>query len=216
MGGYDPYSSSKGCVELLINSYRNSYFNLKNFRVKHNTLLASARAGNVIGGGDWAEDRLIPDIMKAANKMHKVKIRNPNAIRPWQHVLDPLNGYLLLGQKLLEGFDTFAGAWNFGPDSIGNESVGQILHMIKKYWKEVDFEVDNKDHPHEAGLLKLDCSKANQILKWNNNLSIHKTIEFCVDWYKKFYLEGEIISKNQILSYISIAEKKNNQPCIKN
>jgi CDP-glucose 4,6-dehydratase len=209
MGGYDPYSSSKGCVELLINSYRNSYFNLNNYNNTHNLLIASARAGNVIGGGDWAEDRLIPDIMKATNLKQVVKIRNPDAVRPWQHVLEPLSGYLMLGQKLLEGFNIFSGAWNFGPESFGNEYVGNILRMIQEYWKEINFEIEKNHHLHEAGLLRLDCSKANQILKWKNNLSIPETIEFCVDWYKKFYLEDKIISKSQLLNYINIADKKN-------
>jgi CDP-glucose 4,6-dehydratase len=205
MGGYDPYSSSKGCVELLINSYRNSYFNINNYQKNHSILLASARAGNVIGGGDWAEDRLIPDVMQAALKNKKVQIRNPLATRPWQHVLEPLSGYLMLGQKLLEQNTLFASAWNFGPDDSGNKNVAEILRDLKKIWGKIDFEVDKNENPHEAGLLKLDCSKANQLLKWKENLTIQETLEYTVEWYKKYYLDDEIISLQQIKKYIKKA-----------
>ena len=130
MGGYDPYSASKGCAELVTASYRNSFFNLDSYGKSHNVLLASCRAGNVIGGGDWADDRLIPDIMRAVDKNETVTIRSPHATRPWQHVLEPLSGYLLVGQKLLEGKKEFADGWNFGPSDEGSISVKEVVEHI--------------------------------------------------------------------------------------
>jgi len=134
MGGYDPYSASKGCAELITSSYRRSFFNPDEYGKSHNTLLASVRAGNVVGGGDWSEDRLIPDIVKATAKRKKVYIRNPEAVRPWQHVLEPLSGYLLLGQKLLEGKKEYADGWNFGPDDESIITVKQVVELSKRYW----------------------------------------------------------------------------------
>jgi CDP-glucose 4,6-dehydratase len=133
MGGYDPYSASKGCAELVTSSYRNSFFNVNEYGKSHNVLLASCRAGNVIGGGDWAKDRLMTDIMVAVSQGKKVVIRNPRATRPWQHVLEPLSGYLMLGQKLLEGKKEFAQAWNFGPGEQGAITVKEVVENIKKY-----------------------------------------------------------------------------------
>jgi len=210
MGGYDPYSSSKGCAELLASSYRNSYFNLNDYGVKHNTLLASCRAGNVIGGGDWAQDRLITDIMVAVSQGEKVKIRNPYATRPWQHVLEPLSGYLHIGQKLLEGKKEFAGGWNFGPSDEGSISVEEVVKYIQKYWNKIDYELNlNKNHPHEANLLKLDCSKAHIKLKWKDVWDSQTTFEKTTSWYKSYYETNTICTKENLQSYILDAQAKN-------
>ncbi len=205
MGGYDPYSASKGCAELVTSSYRNSFFNLETYGKTHNILLASARAGNVIGGGDWSEDRLVPDIVMAASKKEKVIIRNPNATRPWQHVLEPLNGYLLLGQKLLEGKKEFAEGWNFGPNDEGNIKVIDVLESMKKHWDKIEYEVhQDTNQPHEANLLKLDCSKAHAKLgwkpKWNAEIAFEKTVE----WYREFYTQKSLPTRKQIEEFAGI------------
>jgi CDP-glucose 4,6-dehydratase len=203
MGGFDPYSSSKGCAELAVSSYRNSFFNLNDYSKKHQILLASARAGNVIGGGDWSIDRLIPDIIKSAIKGEKTSIRYPNATRPWQHVLEPISGYLMLGERLLNGEKEFADGWNFGPEDNEVLTVGEVLEIAKNIWDEIDYEVDTTNvHFHEAGLLSLNIDKAKTKLvwapKWTNEVSIQKTIE----WYKEFYLSNQIITEEQLNQYI--------------
>jgi CDP-glucose 4,6-dehydratase len=198
MGGYDPYSVSKGCSELVTSCYRNSYFNIKEYGKSHNILLASCRAGNVIGGGDWAEDRLIPDIMKAVSKGKTVEIRNPNATRPWQHVLEPLNGYLSVGQKLLEGKKEFAEAWNFGPDSSNTLTVGEVVSKIKDNWSDIKYNLGNEKGPHEAGLLKLDSSKALTKLKWQPKWDASTTFEKTTLWYSNFYNNKIINSYNDL------------------
>ena len=209
MGGFDPYSSSKGCAELLASAYRNSYFNLHDYGKKHTTLLASVRAGNVIGGGDWAIDRLIPDIIKAVSQNIKVQIRNPNATRPWQHVLEPLSGYLLVGQKLLEGNMNAAEAWNFGPEEEGSISVKKIVENFKKYWAKIEYEINTpKDLFHEANLLKLDCSKAHNILSWNPVWNSEKTFKITVEWYKMYYENNIIITESDLIEYITDARNK--------
>jgi CDP-glucose 4,6-dehydratase len=167
MGGYDPYSSSKGAADILASSYRSSYFNPDQYGKTHHTLLATCRAGNVIGGGDWAKDRLVTDIILSASQGKKVSIRNPKATRPWQHVLEPLSGYLLVGQKLLEGKRDFGEAWNFGPSDEGGITVEEVVKNVKKYWDKIDYEINcDLQGLHEANLLKLDCSKAHILLKW--------------------------------------------------
>ena len=197
MGGYDPYSASKGCSELVTSSYRNSFFN------DNDILLASCRAGNVIGGGDWAEDRLICDIFRAVNENKKVEIRNPNAIRPWQHVLDALSGYLLVGQKLLEGDKNAATAWNFGPNDKSSISVKEVLAYVKIYWNKADYIIkEDKIRLHETSLLRLDCSKAYIELKWNAQYDINQTFEKTVLWYKEFYENKNIITNKQLDEYI--------------
>ena len=171
MGGYDPYSSSKGCSELVTAAYRSSYFNTKHLNIstpqhlnvssfQHGASIATARAGNVIGGGDWAADRLIPDCLRALLKGKSIRIRNPHAIRPWQHVLEPLSGYLLLSRKLYEDGPLYAEGWNFGPDDIDAKPVEWIVKQICAKWEGASYEIDKGDHPHEANYLKLDCSKA--------------------------------------------------------
>ena len=206
MGGYDPYSASKGCSELVTSSYRNSFFNLDEYGRKHNTLVASVRAGNVIGGGDWAKDRIITDLMEAVSQGKKLYIRNPNATRPWQHVLEPLSGYLLLGQKLLEGKKDFAGAWNFGPNDDGAIPVVQMVQEMQKIWNKIDYRIDqDKNNPHEAGLLKLDCSKARIKLNWKNIWSSNITFAKIAEWYRMFYEEGSVITENQLKEYVADA-----------
>jgi len=159
MGGYDPYSASKGCAELVAGAYRQSYFNPETYGTKHQVLLASCRVGNVVGGGDWAEDRLVPDMMRAASRGETVTIRSPHATRPWQHVLEPLSGYLQVGQKLLEGQVAFSGPWNFGPEDEGAISVEKVVRCIHEFWPKVNCQFGSEGEPHEAGLLKLDISK---------------------------------------------------------
>ena len=210
LGGYDPYSSSKGCADILVNSYRNSFFNLAEYSKTHNTLLASCRAGNVIGGGDWAKDRLMTDIMVSVSKGKKVKIRNPQATRPWQHVLEPLSGYLHIGQKLLEGKKEFAEAWNFGPSDEGSITVEEVVKKVKKYWSKIDYEINQeKNQLHEANLLKLDCSKAHIKLKWKNVWDSETTFEKTVKWYKKFYENNKILTEKNLNDYIKDAKNKN-------
>ena len=211
MGGYDPYSSSKGCADILATSYRNSYFNPKEYKKTHNTLIATCRAGNVIGGGDWAKDRLITDIMISVSIGKKVSIRNPKATRPWQHVLEPLSGYLQIGQKLLEEKVEFAEAWNFGPTDEGSITVEEVVQNVKKHWDKIDYEI-NKDpnQLHEANLLKLDCSKAHILLKWKDVWDSETTFEKTVKWYKSYYENNkEILTQSDLESYIADAKAKN-------
>jgi len=209
MGGYDPYSSSKGCAELLTSSYRNSFFNVRDYKITHNTLLASCRAGNVIGGGDWAKDRLMTDIMMSVSQNKKVKIRNPKATRPWQHVLEPLSGYLLIGQKLLEEKKEYADAWNFGPSDEGSITVEEVVKKIKKYWDKIDYEIsEDKNQPHEANLLKLDCSKAHIMLRWKSVWDSDTTFEKTVNWYKAFYEKNCLITSDNLQHYIKDAKNK--------
>ena len=211
LGGYDPYSSSKGCADILTNSYRNSFFNPKDYKKTHNTLLASCRAGNVIGGGDWAKDRLITDIMVSISQNKKVEIRNPNATRPWQHVLEPLSGYLYIGQKLLEEKVEFAEAWNFGPSDEGSITVEEVVQNVKKHWDKIDYEINQAPNQlHEANLLKLDCTKANTILKWKDVWDSETTFEKTVKWYKDYYENNkEILTQSDLESYIADAKAKN-------
>lgn len=210
MGGYDPYSASKGCADLLTNSYRSSYFNTLYYKKRHNTLLASCRAGNVIGGGDWAENRLLVDTMIAASRHEKVIIRNPNATRPWQHVLEPLSGYLLVGQKLLEEKTEYADAWNFGPSDEENMTVEKVVANMKKYWSKVDYAVnENREQSHEANLLKLDCSKAHALLGWSDVWDSRTTFEKTAKWYKAYYEENSItLTRKDLDSYVIDARKK--------
>lgn len=209
MGGHDPYSASKGCAELVAGSYRDSFFNPSDFGSKHNVLLASCRAGNVIGGGDWAEDRLIPDIMRAVSSNEKVEIRNPNAIRPWQHVLEPLSAYLQIGQKLAEGNVEFAEGWNFGPDYNSSITVQEVVGNIKSFWSKIDYKLESCTNAvHEANLLKLDCRKAHDKLKWQGVWDSKMTFEKTVEWYRNFYEKNVISSAEDLSTYIEDAKIK--------
>ena len=190
MGGFDPYSNSKGCSELVTSSFRQSFFNPNNY-VEHGVAVASARAGNVIGGGDWADDRLIPDFIRAISSGEVLQIRSPGAIRPWQHVLEPLTGYLTLAEKLYSSGPKYAAAWNFGPDDEDAKPVGWITKEICDYWgAPAAYEIDSGSHPHEAYYLKLDCSKAKARLKWIPRWDIRTALKSTVDW-NKAYLGGE-------------------------
>jgi CDP-glucose 4,6-dehydratase len=185
MGGYDPYSSSKGCAELVTAAYRNSFFNPAR-RAEHGVALASARAGNVIGGGDWALDRLIPDVMRAIESGQRVSIRSPHAIRPWQHVMEPLNGYLMLAEKLYaEDGASFAEAWNFGPADEDARPVQWIVERLTEAWGEgAAWQLDRDPQPHEAHYLKLDCSKAKARLGWQARWSLVQALDRIVEWHK--------------------------------
>jgi CDP-glucose 4,6-dehydratase len=186
MGGHDPYSSSKGCAELVTAAYRRSFFSSED-----TASLASARAGNVIGGGDWAEDRLIPDILRAFEKSQPVVIRNPLSTRPWQHVLEPLSGYLVLAQELFSNGDDFAEGWNFGPKDDDCKPVSWILDEMVSHWgNNASWILDKENNPHEAGFLKLDCSKAGNKLKWNPKWNLKSTLIDIVKW-NKGYLNGD-------------------------
>lgn len=186
MGGHDPYSSSKGCAELLIASYRNSYFPADSFE-QHKTALASVRAGNVIGGGDWAEDRLIPDIIRSVEVEEAVRIRNPNATRPWQHVLEPLAGYIELAEKLVNEGSSWAEGWNFGPREEDARPVGWIVKEMARLWGEgAQWKVNEGYHPHEANYLKLDCSKAHSRLDWWPKWGLDEALSRIVSWHKAF------------------------------
>lgn len=209
MGGYDPYSSSKGCAELVTAALRNSFFYPAKF-AEHGVAVASARAGNVIGGGDWATDRLVPDVMRAFMRSEVVVVRNPNAVRPWQHVLDPLSGYLLLAEKLWASGGEFAEAWNFGPDEDDAKPVSWIVGQLKDMWGEgADWALDrNNHHPHEAQLLRLDCSKAKARLGWEAKLKGLEPLLMVVDWFKAFQNREDLHRKTltQIAQYEKIAE----------
>jgi CDP-glucose 4,6-dehydratase len=185
MGGYDPYSNSKGCAELVSASYRSSFFNADTY-AQHGVAVATVRAGNVIGGGDWAQDRLIPDILTAFEQSKLVDIRNPNAIRPWQHVLEPLRGYLTLAQHLYEQGTDFAEGWNFGPNDEDAKSVGWIVEQMADLWgDEAQWQIDTGQHPHEANYLKLDISKARSRLDWHPALRLNDALKLIIDWSKQ-------------------------------
>jgi CDP-glucose 4,6-dehydratase len=186
VGGYDPYSSSKGCAELVTSAFRASFFNPAQHE-KHGVGIASARAGNVIGGGDWAQDRLIPDFVRAAARGEPLVVRNPAAIRPWQHVLEPLHGYLLLAQRLWDN-GSYSEAWNFGPDEESAQSVETVVSTLVRLWGgEAQWRRDAvATHPHEATYLKLDCSKARAKLGWRPRLDLDTALDWTAAWYKAY------------------------------
>ena len=201
MGGHDPYSSSKGCVELVTSAYRQSFFSSKD-----TASLASARAGNVIGGGDWAEDRLIPDVLKAFERSEPVVIRNPLSTRPWQHVLEPLSGYLVLAQELFLNRDNFAEGWNFGPKDEDCKPVSWILDkMVESWGGNANWCLDKENNPHEAGFLKLDCSKASNRLNWNSKWNLEFTLKSIVEWHQIYSNGGDV--KKQCLKEIRTYNK---------
>jgi CDP-glucose 4,6-dehydratase len=195
LGGFDPYSNSKACSELVTSSYRNSYFNPKNYS-DHGVGVASARAGNVIGGGDWATDRLIPDCIRAILRGEDVvMIRNPHAIRPWQHVLDPLYGYLILAEKLYNEGARYGGAWNFGPNDDGARPVHWVVEKLTEKWGgNITCSIDKGVHPHEAHYLKLDCTKSKSELGWHPKWGLEKSIDSIVEWTRA-YKEGKDVKK---------------------
>ncbi len=198
MGGYDPYSSSKGCSELITAAYRSSFFNENEYK-HHGVSIASVRAGNVIGGGDWSENRLIPDIFRALIDQKTVLIRRPESIRPWQHVLEPLFGYLLIAMKLFNYGSEYNGAWNFGPRLEDTKTVKWIVENLKKKWTSstISWEIDNSNANHEATFLKLDITKSSSLLNWSPKLDMTLTIEMIIDWYQDF-LSGKNVKETTL------------------
>lgn len=208
LGGFDPYSSSKAMSELLTDSYRNSFFNINEYAKSHNVLLTSVRAGNVIGGGDWAKHRIVPDIFRSTKQNKEVEIRNPNAIRPWQHVLEPLSGYLLLGSELVKGNVNYATAWNFGPDNLANITVFELVQKMASVWPAITYKKLKYKGPHEAGILKLDSSFARGVLNWNPVFTIDDTIQYTTNWYKEYIENKKLITEKQLLYYLNSALEK--------
>lgn len=198
LGGYDPYSASKAGAELVAGSYRDAFFNTKS-----KPLLATARAGNVIGGGDWSEDRLIPDIIRSIESNHSLEIRSPSSTRPWQHVLESLNGYLILGQKLLSGNKAFAEAWNFGPNLDSNRSVAEVLVKLQSTWKQLQWNTTDQPQPHETKLLYLDSTKAKNKLDWNPVWSIDEALMHTASWYQSWMEAKQVISRQQLTDFIA-------------
>lgn len=210
MGGYDPYSSSKGCAELVTEAYRNSFFNPSTY-TQHGVGVASVRAGNVIGGGDWASDRLIPDIVKAWHNDQKVVIRYPQAIRPWQHVLEPLSGYLSLAVNLYEDGVKYGGAWNFGSNDYDAKPVGWIVAEMARLWGDrADWIQEIQNQPHEAHYLKLDCAKAKHYLNWQPKLDVTTALSWVVDWAKAWKAAANMreFTINQIIEFMKISRQK--------
>ena len=210
MGGYDPYSSSKGCSELVTSAYRNSYFNPENHGNSHNVTLASVRAGNVIGGGDWAENRLIPDCIKSLIQKETIIIRNPKAIRPWQHVLEPLSGYLWLGSLIWRYGPKFGECWNFGPSDNNILTVEEIVNEIIHLWGNGKYLIDNNSKLHEVNLLKLDINKSKYYLGWKPVYDINESLKQTINWYLNYYNKKENMYKHtlkQIKNYIKSAKK---------
>ena len=205
LGGNDPYSSSKACAELVIAAYRCSYFNRPGGQ---RSLLASVRAGNVIGGGDWAEERLVPDVVRAIAAGRAASIRNPHAIRPWQHVLEPLGGYLLLAEKLFQEGSAFEGAWNFGPLEGDSKPVEAVVQRIMELWGDgTGWILDGSQHPLETKVLRLDCRKAQERLAWKPRWQLEQALEATVTWYKG-QMQGQNVrdlALGQLDSYQSLA-----------
>ena len=203
LGGHDPYSNSKGCAELVTAAYRQSYFPESKF-LEHRHAIASARAGNVLGGGDWSEDRLIPDAIKAFGSRQSLNIRNPLATRPWQHVLEPLSGYLVLAQALYQNGPQYMGAWNFGPRDEDVKPVKEVVDLlISKWGSPAVWEQDAGSHPHEAHSLRLNISKAQEQLGWSPKWSLHAAIDHIVSWQQAYQNNQDMkaISLSQIHSY---------------
>jgi CDP-glucose 4,6-dehydratase len=208
LGGFDPYSSSKGCQELVAAAFRSSFFG-RDGASGHGAAVASGRAGNVIGGGDWGEDRLIPDLMRAALSGEVARIRYPQAVRPWQHVLEPLGGYLLLAEKL-SGTEAreYAEAWNFGPGEAAAQPVGWVVGRLASLWGDgLRWQQDQNAHLHESHFLRLDCSKARQRLGWRPRLGLEQTLAWTAEWYRAYQAEPKSVrevTKAQILRYLTL------------
>ncbi len=210
LGGFDPYSASKSASEIIISSYRNSFFNPCNYK-DHGKSIASVRAGNVIGGGDWAENRIVPDCIKSLENNTSIEVRNPKAVRPWQHVLEPLAGYLLLGANMMQKPMEFAEAWNFGPENENICNVGSLVKLIIDSYGEGNWEDVSKSNVlHEAKFLSLDINKAKYKLNWKPLLTIEETVNFTIDWYKNYKRQDVLnLCSNQIEHYMKIWKSKN-------
>ncbi len=206
LGGYDPYSASKACAELVIDSYRNSFFNTATFN-KHQKAITVARAGNVIGGGDWAKNRLIPDIVRALSKGEKIEIRNPGSVRPWQHVLEPLIGYLMLGAELFKQPAAHSEAYNFGPDINDALPVSQMVELAITIWGKGGYFVNQvTGQPHEAGLLKLDISKTTATIGWRPKFNADAALNYTLSWYEQYFNSPDEIlafTEKQIMTFIN-------------
>lgn len=204
MGGYDPYSNSKGCSELVVSAYRRSFFPLANYG-QHGVAVASGRAGNVIGGGDWAADRLVPDVLRAIEAGQAAVIRSPSAVRPWQHVLEPLSGYLTLAQALVERGPDVAEGWNFGPYDSDARTVGKVVEILVNSWGEgATYRIEtSSDIPHEAHLLKLDTSKARARLHWHPRWNLEACISRIVEWHKALAhgADMRVVTLDQIAAF---------------
>jgi CDP-glucose 4,6-dehydratase len=213
MGGHDPYSASKGCAELVFGAYLKSFFS-QSAAQNRPIGAASARAGNVIGGGDWGVDRLVPDCIRALSRHQAIGIRSPHAVRPWQHVLEPLGGYLRLGAALWQDSQKYSGAWNFGPENDSHLTVAAMADRLIKYWGEGKWEdLSDPQALHEANLLKLNCDKAHAELDWYSGLTIDECLRMTTDWYKKYYIENSNtniydLCVEQIHIYMDKATKK--------
>jgi len=210
LGGYDPYSTSKACMELITKSYIQSFFNPEDYNTKHQTLVATVRAGNVIGGGDWSKDRLVPDIIKSVfEKNEEIILRSPNAIRPWQHVLEPLTGYLMLAKKLHLGDKEFVGAWNFGPNEENSINVEEVVKRGISILNEGLYSIEEQSEKHETKILRLDSTKAKTLLGWKQTLDIDKTLEWTFEWYKEYYKRGNILNftEQQIKQFSELTKK---------
>ena len=208
MGGYDPYSNSKGCAELVSSAYRSSFFNPEHFS-EHGVAVATVRAGNVIGGGDWAKDRLIPDIIAGFERGQSVHIRNPHATRPWQHVLEPLRGYLMLVEKLFSDGPAFSEGWNFGPNDEDARPVSWIVKRMAACWGDgAEWQVDQGHHPHEANYLKLDISKVQSRLQWRPQLRLNDALNLIVEWAKLRKTGAEVreFTLQQIVNYQNLQQ----------
>lgn len=204
LGGYDPYSSSKAMAELLTISYRDSYFNVDSIKT-HNKGIATARAGNVIGGGDWSKDRIVTDIVAALNAKSKVKVRNPDAVRPWQFVLEPLLGYLLLAARMDDDPVKYIGAWNFGPLPDDQLTVAGLVKKAISAWGEGSMEIANDvQNVHEAGLLRLNITKANNLLSWKPLLNSELAIQWTIEWYRQNVNDRKKFTYQQIEQYLSL------------
>ncbi|QEC65960.1 CDP-glucose 4,6-dehydratase [Panacibacter ginsenosidivorans] len=204
LGGYDPYSASKACTEIVVSSFRNSFFNTNKLDV-HGKAVASVRAGNVIGGGDWSKDRIIPDIVKALVQNKPIEVRNPHGVRPWQHVLEPLGCYLLLGALLYENATSFSHAYNFGPYPEDHLTVKELVELSIKIWGSGEWkDISDHNQPHEAGLLKLDITKAIKELNWKPKLNAAKAIEWTINWYKQSSDKQGDFTFQQINDYLNL------------
>ncbi len=208
LGGFDPYANSKACAELVTDSYRNSFFSATD-RADKKVAIASVRAGNVIGGGDWAADRLVPDMIKAFTREEPVIIRNPDAIRPWQHVLEPLAGYLTLAEKLYCDGNEFASGWNFGSPAEDARPVSWVVDKLVTFWGQgASSKLDENAHPHEANYLKLDCTKSRELLHWKPQLTTESALSWTVDWYQAWHQGKDMsqITEHQIDRYEELLE----------